>query len=249
MAKTKKTKKTTLTVEVEYDPRKTDPEGLACAMDRLLETALSTPEIMDEYGNPTIGEFFVAKETAATPAPKVVLNISGGVLQDVFGSDPAIAVALVDWDTEGCGPSDNGIVEIPDGRGGTQLANVAEYPVWPLEQLAGTETEAALKAAGLELTQPADSDRTVARKIKLPCYGITVTLARENGVEEPGSGSIVSDLREPETAANRQYNAAIDGLESLILAHACAGVDVESPAYLEGIETAVDAIANRFRRG
>ena len=50
-----------------------------------------------------------------------------------------------------------------------------------------------------------------------------MTLARENGVEEPGSGSIVSDLREPETAANRQYNAAIDGLESLILAHACAG--------------------------
>ena len=36
-----KTKKTTLTVEVEYDPRKTDPDGLASAMDRLLETALS----------------------------------------------------------------------------------------------------------------------------------------------------------------------------------------------------------------
>jgi len=27
---------------------------------------------------------------------------------------------------------------------------VAEYPVQPLEQLTGTETEAALKAAGLE---------------------------------------------------------------------------------------------------
>jgi hypothetical protein len=63
-------------------------------------------------------------------------------------------------------------------------------------------------------------------------------------VEEPGSGSIISELREPETAANRQYNAAIDGLEALILAHACAGVDVESPAYVEGIETAVNAIAN-----
>jgi hypothetical protein len=67
----------------------------------------------------------------------------------------------------------------------------------------------------------------------------------ENGVK-PGGGSIVSDLHEPETAANRQYNAAIDGLESLILAHACAGVDVQSPAYVEGIETAVDAIANHM---
>ncbi len=36
--------KTTLTVEIDYDPEMTDPEGLACAMDRLLETALSTPE-------------------------------------------------------------------------------------------------------------------------------------------------------------------------------------------------------------
>ena len=40
---------------------------------------------------------------------------------------------LCDWDTEGSDPSDDGIVEIPDGRGGTQLANVAEYPVSPLE--------------------------------------------------------------------------------------------------------------------
>jgi len=238
--------KTTLTVEIEYDPQKTDPESLACAMDRLLETALSIPEVMDDYGNPTIGEFFVAKEMAATPAPKIVLNMLGGLVQEVFASDPAITVALVDWDTEGCDPSDNGIVEVPDERGGTQLAHVAECSVEPLKQLAGTETEAALKAAGLHLTEPADSDRTAGRKIKLPCYGITLTLARENGVEEPGSGSIVSDLRDSETAANRQYNAAVDGVESLILAHACAGVDVESPAYLEGIETAVDAIANEF---
>ena len=90
------------------------------------------------------------------------MNISGGVLQDVFSSDPAISVVLADWDTEGSDPSEEGIVEIPDGRGGTQLANVAEYPVMPLTDLVGTETEAALKAAGLELTQAAD--RTVARR-------------------------------------------------------------------------------------
>ena len=29
--------KTTLTVDIEYDPELTDPEGLACAMDRLME--------------------------------------------------------------------------------------------------------------------------------------------------------------------------------------------------------------------
>ena len=153
--------KTTLTVEVEYDPAVTDPESLACAMDRLFETALSTPDIFSDYGSPTIGEFFVAKETAP-PAAKVVLNISGGVLQDVFGSDPAIAVTRVDWDTEGSNSSEPGIVEIPDGRGGTQLVAVAEYPVLPLTDLVGTETEAALKAAELELTESAD--RTVTRR-------------------------------------------------------------------------------------
>jgi len=153
--------KTTLTVEVEYDPAATDPEALACAMDRLLETTLSTPGITDDYGNPKVGEFFVAKETAP-PAAKVVLSISGGVLQDVFASDPAIALIRVDWDTEGSDPSEPGVVEIPDGRGGTQLAAVAEYPLLPLTDLVGTETEAALKAAGLELTESAD--RTVTRR-------------------------------------------------------------------------------------
>jgi len=142
----------------------TDGEGLACAMDRLLETALSTPGIFEEYGNPEVGEFFVAKETAT---PKVVLNISGGVLQDVFSSDPAISVVLADWDTEGPDPSEEGVVEISDGHGGTQLAAVAEYPVTPLSDLEGTETDAALKAAGLELTQAAD--RTVARRWVLYC--------------------------------------------------------------------------------
>ena len=151
--------KTTLTVEIEYDSEMTDAEGLACAMDRLMETILSTPGIVEEYGNPRVGEFFVAKETAA---PMIVLNISGGVLQDVFGSDSAIAVTLVDWDVEGCSPSDNNIVELPDVRGGTHLAVVTDYPVWPLEQLAGTETEAALKAAGMDLTQPAG--QTVSRR-------------------------------------------------------------------------------------
>ena len=82
--------------------------------------------------------------------------------------------------------------------------------------------------------------------ISLPCFGITIQLNRKNATQTPGAGIIASDLRTAGTAANRQYNAALDGLESLILAHACAGVDVESPAYVEGIETAVEAIANHF---
>jgi hypothetical protein len=56
----KKTK-TKFFLEVEYDPEVTDPEGLACAMDRLLKTALSIPDVLEEYGNPKFGEFLVLR--------------------------------------------------------------------------------------------------------------------------------------------------------------------------------------------
>lgn len=37
---------------------------------------------------------------------------------------------------------------------------------------------------------------------------------------------------------------AIDVIESIVLAHAIAGIDIETPAYIEGIETALDALEN-----
>ncbi|NJL71079.1 MAG: hypothetical protein HC888_05400 [Candidatus Competibacteraceae bacterium] len=84
------------------------------------------------------------------------------------------------------------------------------------------------------------------KTINLPAYGIEITLG-DPDPESPSrylGGSIKSDLKDD----NRQsrYNAAIDALESLILAHACAGVDVESDAYLEGINTTCDAIFNNL---
>ena len=59
--------KTTLTLDIEYDPELTHPDGLASAMDRLMETALSTPGIMEEYADPRMGEFFVAKADQRCP--------------------------------------------------------------------------------------------------------------------------------------------------------------------------------------
>ena len=85
------------------------------------------------------------------------------------------------------------------------------------------------------------------RTIQLPCFGIVVRLVRKNTAKTPGAGMITSDLKNPGTSTGDQlFSAAVDGLESLILAHACAGVDVQSPAYVEGVETAVEAIANHF---
>jgi len=84
-----------------------------------------------------------------------------------------------------------------------------------------------------------------AREIRLPCFGITICLDREATAEQPARGTIRSDLHERGRGRMIQkLNAAMDGLGALVLAHACTGIDVASPAYVEGIETAVDAIGN-----
>lgn len=43
------------------------------------------------------------------------------------------------------------------------------------------------------------------------------------------------------------YETAIDTLEALILAHACEGIDISSPAYVAGINSAVDAVLNHLQ--
>lgn len=60
-----------------------------------------------------------------------------------------------------------------------------------------------------------------------------------------GSGAIESDLKDYDEDSD-DYNSAIDGVESLLLAHACAGVDIQSQAYIEGLKTAIEAIANNL---
>jgi len=56
-----------LSFSVYYDPDVTDPEALGYAFDRLLETAMSTPGILDEYGNPTIGTTFLGSDSGVSP--------------------------------------------------------------------------------------------------------------------------------------------------------------------------------------
>lgn len=100
------------------------------------------------------------------------------------------------------------------------------------------------------------------RTIKLPCYGIIVNLTGDGGA------SITSDLHEvcpycedpacdmycenfDDTTKTRlervdflRHRAAIDAIESLVMAHAVAGIDITTPAYIEGIETVQQALTN-----
>jgi hypothetical protein len=59
-------KTTRLYFDVDYDDNLTDPEGLASAVDVLMETALSTPGILEDYGDPRIGPCFVLTQHPET---------------------------------------------------------------------------------------------------------------------------------------------------------------------------------------
>ncbi len=73
-------------------------------------------------------------------------------------------------------------------------------------------------------------------KIITNCHGIVVTPGE---VWEIRSNLICKDDTEA-------FRAAMHTIESLVLAHAAAGIDIANPAYLEGVETVVDACANNL---
>lgn len=60
-------------------------------------------------------------------------------------------------------------------------------------------------------------------------------------------GDCGSDRETDNEALDRQlYNASIDGIESLVLALAEAGVDVIDPRFQEGLSVALDSCAQNF---
>ena len=57
-------KTVTMTIEVTFDESVTDVDAVSCALDTLLETAMGTPGILDEYeyGPVLVGYFFPPDE-------------------------------------------------------------------------------------------------------------------------------------------------------------------------------------------
>jgi hypothetical protein len=72
------------------------------------------------------------------------------------------------------------------------------------------------------------------QKINLCSHGIKIILRGEN----PEDATITSDL-EPE---DHHQAGEMFAVLNMILGHACAGIDVSTPAYIEGIETSLHKI-------
>ena len=79
----------------------------------------------------------------------------------------------------------------------------------------------------------------------IPEFGITVQL-------DGPAGTISSELKkhmfgnEP-SPCDFEINGAIDAIESLILAHACAGMDIMAPEYYAGLVVALDTVGNEYQ--
>jgi hypothetical protein len=132
-----------------------------------------------------------------------------------------------------------------------------------LDMLTGEQLE---EAVALISGKESRRNGSAKRIIRLPVSRIVLRL------DGTGGGTITSDLHEAcpcgnqadccldcdgskaacapeseEEARSRiEFNMAMDGVESLVLAHACAGVDVEAEAYIEGLETALNACGNEL---
>lgn len=80
------------------------------------------------------------------------------------------------------------------------------------------------------------------KTIKLPVYNMVITIEGESGFIHSdllGGYDLFDDSEEAEV-----YNAGKNAIENMVLAHAIAGVNIESPEYLEGLETALDDVCN-----
>jgi hypothetical protein len=77
----------------------------------------------------------------------------------------------------------------------------------------------------------------------IPKYGITVKVMGPSGTIE---SELKKELIGDDPSNDPELLAVVDALESLILAHACQGLDISSPAYVAGIESSLEALGNHY---
>ena len=84
----------------------------------------------------------------------------------------------------------------------------------------------------------------------------TITIQLNNSqsitilLDDKGVGTITSEeiktAGDPDSVEEIQFNAAVDGMEALILSIACAGIDISTLAFKVAVVTALDAIGNQY---
>lgn len=97
------------------------------------------------------------------------------------------------------------------------------------------------------LADPGTDKRDVTIRLSLDANWIELSLTYADA-RGRRSGNVTSSLHTSEKH-DEEFNAAVDAVESMVLAHACAGIDVTDPRYVEGVRTCIDACANNLPGG
>lgn len=76
---------------------------------------------------------------------------------------------------------------------------------------------------------------------------LTSSLQRENcpTCDRPDCGFVTACCEDDDVIVRAEINGMLDAVESMVLSHAVAGIDVESEPYVKGVISALDAIGNR----
>lgn len=78
----------------------------------------------------------------------------------------------------------------------------------------------------------------MSKTYTIPEYKITIV------VQDKKVRTIESDLKSLTNSSLEagEFYAVIDTIESLLSAHACAGIDISSQAYVEGLKTCLETL-------
>ncbi|MGO3799799.1 hypothetical protein [Vibrio casei] len=71
------------------------------------------------------------------------------------------------------------------------------------------------------------------KTLELNCYGITI----QNADDITQASISSSEMYREQHACNEQFNGAVYMLLETVLNHHKAGLEIQSPAYLEGVES------------
>jgi hypothetical protein len=73
--------------------------------------------------------------------PRVIVEVRGGVVQEIYADDPSIEVVLLDWDTEGCDPAHDGLAKVDD-----DLVRAVIFPASPTTEMPPDTADAVRQA-------------------------------------------------------------------------------------------------------
>jgi hypothetical protein len=91
--------------------------------------------------------------------------------------------------------------------------------------------------------QETNDNEAGMQKTVIEVLNHTIVVEGERG---QGSAAISSDLYDGAAQDEEECAAAVDAVERMILAHHCAGLDVNDPRYIEGLRTALETLSDIY---